>query len=301
MKKLLLFAFCLACLADAYSQNLGTEIKRLGALKKKGLDSNGWAHDGVFTLNANQAALSDWSSGGESFLIGINGIFNQSLHHRKGKYTWDAYMDVELGVVEAASFKKFRKTNDRCDITMELEHDLTKNHLNYGLLFNLNTQIFGGHNYYIDSHPKTSGILSPGKFLLCAGLDYKSTGKGKYFSVFVSPITFRWVTKLEKDFFNRKLFGVDSAQKVYREVGAYISFHYNQAVTSTIKYIGRLDLITNYRRNPQNVDVLWNNLLSFTISKNFAGSFLLDILYDDDVKRRTQVQEITGIGLKFTL
>ena len=210
-------------------------------------------------------------------------------------------MDVELGVVEAASFKKFRKTNDRCDITMELEHELTKNHLNYGILFNLNTQVFGGHNYYIESHPKTSGILSPGKILLCAGLDYKRTDKVSYFSVFASPLTFRWVTKLEKDFYNRKMFGVDSAHKVYTEVGAYLSFHYNRAFTKTIRYIGRLDLITNYKRNPQNVDVLWNNLFSFAISKNFAGSFLLDILYDDDVKRRTQVQEITGIGLKFSL
>jgi hypothetical protein len=301
MKKLLLFLICFSCIAVSFSQNVAAEMKRLGALKKKSLDSNGWKHDGVFTLNANQAALSDWSSGGESFLIGINAIFNQSLHHRFGKYTWDAYMDIELGVVEAASFKKFRKTNDRCDLTMELEHELTKKHLNYGILFNLNTQIFGGHNYYLDNHPKTSGIFSPGKLLLCAGLDYKLIGKSSYFSIFASPLTFRWVTKLEKDFYNRKMFGVDSARKVYTEVGADLSFHFNYMLTKTTKYIGRLDLITNYKRNPQNVDVLWNNLLTFAISKNFAGSFLLDILYDDDVKRRTQIQEITGIGLKFTL
>ncbi len=301
MKKLLLFLLCLAGVADSFSQGAAAEIKRIGALKKKSLDSNGWAHDGVFTLNANQAALSDWSSGGENFLIGVNTIFNQSLHHRYGKYTWDNYIDIELGIVEAASFKKFRKTNDRCDITMELEHELTKNHLNYGILFNLNTQLFGGHNYYLDTHPKTSGILSPGKILLCAGLDYKLIGKSDYFSVFFAPITFRWVTKLEKDFYSKKLFGVDSAHKVYTEVGAYLSFHYNRVFSKTVKYIGRLDLITNYKRNPQNVDVLWNNLFTFAISKNFAGTFLLDILYDDDVKRRTQIQEITGIGLKFSL
>ena len=61
--------------------------------------------NGVFVLNLNQASLTDWASGGEKFLIGINCILNYSVHHRAGKYTPGNYFDLELGVVEAASFK----------------------------------------------------------------------------------------------------------------------------------------------------------------------------------------------------
>ncbi len=285
----------------ARSQDVVTEMKRVGAKKAPSLDSNGWKHTGLFTLNVNQAALSDWSSGGESFLIGINGILNKSTHHRYGKYTLDAYLDLELGVVEAASFKKFRKTNDRCDITAEFEHELGKKHFNYGVLFNLNTQVFGGHNYVIDSHPKISSFLSPGKILLCPGIDYKFHTDSEYFSVFISPLTVRWVTKIDPDFHYLDKFGVDSAHKIYTEIGAYLSVHFNKQFSKSVKYIGRLDLFSNYKRNPQNVDVLFNNLFTFAISKYFAGTFLLDIIYDDDIKRRTQVQELTGIGLKFNL
>ena len=103
------------------------------------------------------------------------------------------------------------------------------------------------------------------------------------------------------DFFLSKNFGIDSADKVNTEIGAYLSIHYNTQFTKTVKLISRLDLFSNYKRKPGNVDVLFNNLLTFNISKNFAGSILLDIIYDDDIKRRTQVQEILGIGVKFNL
>jgi hypothetical protein len=44
-----------------------------------------------------------------------------------------------------------------------------------------------------------------------------------------------------------------------------------------------------------------NNLLTVNISNFFAVNILLDIIYDDDIKRRTQAQEIFGLGLKLKL
>ena len=98
------------------------EIQKTSSRKMKSLDSTGWEKTGFFIFNVNQAALSDWSSGGERFLIGINGIVNYALHHQKGKYSKDTYIDIELGAVEASSFRKFRKTTDRFDVTLELDH-----------------------------------------------------------------------------------------------------------------------------------------------------------------------------------
>ena len=103
-----------------------TELKRVGAKKKAGLDSNGWKSTGLFVLNVNQSAQSDWSSGGEKFQIGINALLNKAIHHRKGNYLFDAYFDLELGITEAASFKKFRKTTDRFDVTFEVERQFGK-------------------------------------------------------------------------------------------------------------------------------------------------------------------------------
>ncbi|HEX7902575.1 MAG TPA: DUF3078 domain-containing protein [Chitinophagaceae bacterium] len=276
--------------------------KRIGAKKVSSLDSNGWKSTGLFILNVNQSAQSDWGSGGENFMIGINCIINKAVHHRKNKYTFDMYADLELGVVEATSFKRFRKTTDRFDMTAELEHSIgTKGHFNYALLGNINTQLFEGHNYTKDDHPKISGLLSPGKFLLSFGIDYKNTNRDNYFSLFISPATIRWVTKIDRDFYTVTKFGVDSSQKVNTEIGAYLSVHYNAKLSKTANLISRLDLFSNYKRKPRNVDVLLNNVLTISINKFLAGTFLFDILYDHDYKKRTQVQEVTGLGLRLKL
>lgn len=300
MAKIVLIAFSFFYLSTLSAQQRVEEIQKMNIRKIKSLDSSGWKKTGFFILNLNQSALSDWSSGGERFLIGINEIFNYALHHRKGHYSLDAYMEMELGAVEAASFKKIRKTTDRCDVTVEVEHTMGKK-AHYGLLFNFNSQLFAGRNYSSPGQEKISSFLSPGKFLLSPGIDLKSIKSDSYFSFFISPVTFRWVTKRDSDFFNQSKFGVDSAQKINTEMGAYISTHYNLTVSKTVKYIGRLDLFSNYLRTPQNVDVLLTNLLSFSISKIFAGNVLLDVIYDHDIKKHTQIQEIFGLGVSLKL
>jgi len=299
-----IFPVVLLALLLYHSANTQTvsELRRVGAKKTAGIDSNGWKSTGLFVLNVNQSAQSNWNTGAERFQIGINLILNKAIHHRKGKYTFDTYLDIELGVTEAASFKKFRKTNDRFDLTFEADHSIgKKNHFNYGILANVNTQLFLGHNYAVENYPKISGFLSPGKFLLSPGIDYKNQNKKRYFSFFISPLTFRWVTKLDDSFYRSSKFGVDSLKKVFNEIGPYLSIHYNVNFTKTSSFISRVDLFTNYKKNPQNVDVLLNNVLTVDISKVFAATFLFDLLYDHDIKARTQIQEVTGIGLKLKL
>jgi len=300
MRKLLLLIPSLCFILSMTAQGVHN-VQKNNSREMKSLDTVGWEHTGFFIFNVNQAALSNWSGGGERFLIGINGLLNQSSHHSKGKYSMDSYLDLELGVVEAASFKKFRKTTDRCDITVEMEHTIDSSEFNYGLLFNLNSQIFGGHNYFITGHNKISGFLTPGKILFAPGIDFKNKNATHYFSLFFSPTTFRFITKLDNEFHNQSKFGVDSADKINTEIGAYLSSHYNLKISKTTNYIGRLDLFSNYKRKPGNIDVLMNNLLTVNVSKIFAVSILVDIIYDDDFKGRPQVQEIFGMGLKVNL
>lgn len=301
MTKLFLFVFFNCTLLLIQAQRGIQELQKTNSRKMKKLDSLGWEKTGFFIFNVTQAALSDWSSGGEKFLIGINSILNYTLHHHKGKYSKDTYIDIELGAVEASSFKKFRKTTDRFDVTVEMDHSTGNKNIFYGLLFNLNTQLLGGHNYALAGHDKVSGFLSPGKILLAPGIDLKRQTSETYFSFFISPATARLVTKIDDDFYKQSKFGVDSAQKINTEFGAYITSHYNVKISKTTRYIGRLDLYSNYLRKPGNVDVLMNNLLTINISNLFAANILLDIIYDDDTKRRTQIQEIFGLGLKLKL
>jgi hypothetical protein len=165
-------------------------------------------------------------------------------------------------------------------------------------LFNFNSQSLAGYDYSVEPNKRISSFLTPGKILLSPGLDFKTTNR---FSLFISPVTMRWVTKRDPDFFNKALFGVDSARKSNTEIGAFITAKYKAAFTKWATYTGRIDLFSNYKRKPQNVDVLMNNLLTMKFTKALATNISLDLIYDDDVKKRLQLKEILGIGLTLKL
>lgn len=295
----LLFSFLLPA-SDA--QVVVTELKKLGNKKKLELDTTGWKRTGLFILNLNQSMRSGVNNGGENFLMGINSILNKTVHHKKGKYTFDAYLDLELGLVYASSYKKFRKTTDRFDLTVELDHKIGDNkHFTYGFLGNVNTQLFPGYTYVSDFHFKVSNILSPGKALISLGLDYKDIRKKSYFSLFITPATVRWVTKIDRDFYPNYKFGVDSFHRVYTEIGAYMTAHYTKQFSDKVNLVSRLDLFSNYKRNPNHVDVFSNNILSLMFSRKFSCTFVVDILYDYDVSTKLQLQQQMGIGLRLKL
>ena len=273
------------------------QLQNAGTKAVKSLDSNGWKKSGVFILNLNQGALSNWVAGGEQNVFGINGILNYSINYKGDRNIWDNYFDIALGFQNATSFKKFRKIDDRIDITSKYGRMISKNWY-YGILFNFNSQALPGYDYSTDPPTKISSFLTPGKILLSPGFDFRPNDK---FSVFMSPVTIRWVLKSDEDFYKIPKFGVDSAKKVNTEIGAFITAKYKVAFTKWATYTGRLDLFSNYRRNPQNIDVLMNNLLTMNFTKNFATNLSVDLLYDDDVLKKLQLKEILGIGLTMKL
>lgn len=273
------------------------QMQNAGNKAVKSLDSNGWKKSGVFILNLNQGALSNWVAGGEENVFGVNGIFNYSINYKGDRNIWDNYFDIALGFQNATSFKKFRKIDDRIDITSKYGRMLSKKWY-YGILFNFNSQALPGYNYATDPPTKISSFLTPGKIILSPGFDFRPNDK---FSVFMSPATVRWVLKRGEDFYNISKFGVDSAKKVNTEIGAFVTAKYKVAITKWATYTGRLDLFSNYRRNPHNIDVLMNNLLTMNFTKNFATNLSVDLLYDDDVLQKLQLKEILGIGLTMKL
>ena len=298
MRRLILYVAITSLFIEIKAQDGSVKQMQAESAKAvKSIDSNGWKKSGTLILNLNQGALSNWVAGGEENVFGINGIFNYAVNYKKDKNSWDNYFDIALGFQNATSFKKFRKIDDRIDITSKYGRQISKKWY-YGILFNFNSQALPGYDYSADPPAKISSFLTPGKILLSPGFDFKPTDK---FSVFISPATIRWILKQDEDFFNVSKFGVDSAKKINVELGAFLTARYMVAITSWANYTGRLDLFSNYLRNPQNIDLLMNNLLTMKFTKSFATNLSLDLVYDDDVKKRLQLKEILGIGLTVKL
>lgn len=304
MKIFLLSILTTLVIFNANAQDIQSTPKPIKVAPKErvSIETDGWKHSGFLVVNINQMAQSEWISGGENFQIGINAIINKALHHKKGKFTFDTYLDMEIGIVEAASYSEFRKTNDRFDLTFEIQHTIKNNrNLKYALVSNIRTQLFEGYSYKLADKPKISGFFSPGKILLGAGLDYTKKDESMFFSLFSSPFAIRMVTKLDNDFYTQKKFGVDSFKKVYNQLGANVSIHFFKKFSPTTSFVNRTDLYSNYLRTPENIDILVNNVFLVNMSKKFVFSLLLDIAYDHYTKMKTQIYQTIGIGLTLKL
>lgn len=273
------------------------EIQTFNNRNVKSLDSNGWKNSGTFILNLNQGALSNWAAGGEQNVFGVNGMFNYVFNLKNGKITWDNMIDLALGFQNATSFGKFRKIDDRIDLTSKYAYQVSKKgHL--GILANFNSQSIAGYDYSTVPNVKISDFLTPGKILLSPGFNYKPDNK---VSIYISPLTIRWVLKSNDDFFNVSKFGVDSAKKVNNELGAYITVKAKWPLAKWATFSSRIDLFSNYKRNPENVDLLMTNLLTMRFNKFLATNLTFDLIYDDDIIKRLQIKEILGIGLTLKL
>ena len=89
------------------------------------------------------------------------------------------------------------------------------------------------------------------------------------------------------------------------EFGAFATINYLKDISKNITYKSRLDLFSNYRRNPENIDLFMSNILNVKLSKVLSATWGVDLIYDDDVrlfgnnKNRPalQVKSMVGIGL----
>ncbi|HYC27281.1 MAG TPA: DUF3078 domain-containing protein, partial [Chitinophagaceae bacterium] len=193
-----------------------------------------------------------------------------------------------------------RKNDDRLDILSKYGYALTPK-LNLSGLFNFRTQFFKGYTYSGDTRTFSSEFLSPAYILLSPGFDYKPTGN---LSIFVSPVTVRWVIVQNDSLSAAGLYGVEPGKKSRAEIGAFLSANYVADISKSVSYKGRMDLFSNYRNKPKNIDLYMTNLFAVKLSRYLSATWSLDLVYDDDARLfgknhnapALQVKSLVGVG-----
>lgn len=272
------------------------------SVKKDAADTStkNWKKGGLYSLNVSQASLTNWAAGGDEFSLAVNSLLSMYAFYKKDKHSWDNTFDFNLGYVKSTSIGG-RKNDDRFDLLSKYGYALTSK-LNLAGLVNLRSQFFKGYTFDNNVKSLSSNFLAPGYLLVSAGLDYKPN---KELSIFISPLTARWVIVRDTALSNKGAYGVTPGKKSNLEIGAFASINYMKEISKNITYKARLDLFSNYRRNPQNVDLFMSNILNVKLSKVLSATWGVDLIYDDDVKlfgpNRTspalQIKSLVGIGL----
>jgi Protein of unknown function (DUF3078) len=256
-----------------------------------------WKKGGLFTINLAQGSLSNWQGGGDKSSFSAIGFLNLFAYYKQGKNAWDNTLDLGYGYVNTTSLGT-RKSDDRIDLLSKYGYDIG-NHWYLSGLFNLRTQFskgyeYGKNNLGQDTKNLTSNFFAPANMLLSAGFDYKPNAN---FSVFISPLTERWIIVADDYLSSIGAFGVTPGKKSRNELGAFLSATFNKEVAKNITYKTRFDAFSNYKSKPQNVDIFWTNIIAMKVNKLVSANIAVDLLYDDNAIGRLQLREILGIGL----
>lgn len=255
----------------------------------------GWKTGGLFTLNLAQGSLSNWQGGGDKNSFSAVGFLNLFAVLKEGKNLFHNTLDVGYGFVNTTSLGT-RKSDDRIDLLSKYGYQIADDWY-AGALFNFRTQFTSGFTYNkvndVETKTLTSKFLAPAYVLLSLGFNYKPSSS---FSLFLSPLTERWVLVNDDVLSAAGAYGVTPGDKSRNELGAFVSAEVNKNVMTNVTFKTRLDAFSNYKSNAGNVDIFWTNVLAMKVNKFLSANVAVDLLYDDDAIARLQVRQLLGIG-----
>ena len=279
-----------------------------------------WKTTGFFGINAAQTSLSNWQGGGQNN-VAINGILNVNAVYKRDAFEeWTNKLDAQYGLFKPGNVP-YRKNIDQLFALSKYEVLAFKKVFFYTVQADYRTQFAPGYKYEGSTRVgnATSDMNSPGYIQLALGLDYKPT---EYFSITVAPVAGKMTLVNRQYLADEGAYGVQPAtydadsnivnhgKKVRYEFGGRVILKFKKDIFKNVNLDSYLDLFSNYTHNPQNIDVVFNNLLTFKVNKYFSASIICQMIYDDDIiiKRvidgkvlinGPRLQALTTVGIGF--
>lgn len=300
MKHITLLLLALICLNLSYAQE--------EAPKK-------WTRSGDIGLNFSQSHLSNWAAGGDNAL-NWQGIFNYNANYAHENNKWDNNISLALGYSHLGDAKAI-KTDDKIELNSLYGYKATEK-LFYSLAFSFKTQFADGFDYKNESTNRISGFMVPAYATLGLGLEYVPNAN---FSINFAPLTGRITIVNDQDMADAGAFGVDPAEydeitgdkindgKTTRfEFGAKMTAKLDVKIAENVNFNSKLELFSDYLKNPQNIDVDWQNLITMKVNSWLNANITAHLIYDDDIMitdkdgnkgPRTQFKEVLSIGLSY--
>jgi hypothetical protein len=147
--------------------------------------------------------------------------------------------------------------------------------------------------------------MAPAYLNISLGMDYTPS---KVFSLFIGPLSGKSTFVMDDELSDAGAYGVDSSKHFRNEFGGTIRAIVNKDIMKNVNLSSKLELFSNYMKNPQNIDVNWQLLINMKVNKWIAASINLQMIYDDDIKTKedlvthgakVQFKEVFGVGLSY--
>jgi hypothetical protein len=310
--------------AIAFAQHANLTKVAQKAMNSESFDTTRrWDIGGPVSISFSQSSFSNWSAGGENS-SGLTSLASLHANYKDSNFSW--LNDLELGYgFEKEDGVPLQKTTDQIEATSSVGYRIF-DHVSLTLLTNFQTQFQPGYTNIADT-TVMSKFMAPAYWVIALGLNYKPN---KALSVFISPITARFIFVEDQALADAGAFGVDPAvydtagnkikngSKEDAEIGAYLKANYTRDFTKNISLKTDLELFSDYLKNPQNIVVNWAALIQFKITKIIAVTFDSQLIYDNNIMipiyqkengvktlvgkgPRLQFKDVLGVGIGFKI
>ena len=305
--KFLLGGISVFCLTSQVQSQVTEGEKHLRNISLDG--TTGWKTENNLTIAFSQVSLTNWSAGGQNSMS-VNGRFNGFYNYKQERMAWDNQVDLGYGLLKQGK-TIWQKTDDRFEIMSKLGYRMSES-FNLAGLADFKSQFAPGYSKP-EGGTRISDLFSPAYFLGAVGVDLK---KGENFTLFASPITTKMTFVLNDSLSNAGAFGVVPGKKFRTELGGYLRVMWKHDVVKNVGLLTKLDLFSNYLKDPQYIDVNWEVLVNMRINKYLSVNINTLLIYDHDIiigkdtngdgtsdsfKPRVQFKELFGLGLAFSL
>ena len=289
MKKLFLFASALV-LTNLSAQEVATDSTVVETPKN-------WSIEGQNTLMLNQAAFSNWVGGGANnvgWLVGVNYNFT----YQKNKDLWENNIILGYGRNNTQGLGN-RKTQDNINISTNYGRAISQSwYVSAGasLLTQFDSGYADGNN---PSAAKISSFMAPGYLNIGAGFTYKPN---EDFTLTLRPANARMTFVLDKDLQYKGNYGLkNDGDSMLFQFGFYADASYKVKLMENIHLTNKAWLFSNYLDHPERIAMGYSGILNLKINKYISSNITLDLVYDHNQIRKTQLKQTLGLGLAYNI
>lgn len=263
-------------------------------------DNRLWLIKGDNSLTFNQAAFSNWSSGGSNS-FGLNTKIDYTFNYKRNSTIWNNRIIISYGQLSNQKDKP-RKTDDQLSISSTFGRRINSKWYK-SLTFDFNTQIAEGFNYgatpNYSSKDRISNFMAPAYASLGLGLTYTPN---KNFELAIKPVTLKSTFVLDKKLQKKDNFGLENdGDFIYLELGGMINAVYKATLLKNIKTENTLNIFSNYLDHAERLAIIYKGALNMKINQYISSKLTLDIIYNHNIMRKTQIKQTMGVGFAYLI
>ncbi len=316
MKNILTYTLTFALAGSLFAQEEVLE-NRIFDGEMSETTKEGWTIKGANSLLFNQAAFSNWVSGGDSS-IGLLGNVDYEFNYRKDKHMWDNRIILGYGL-QSTEGEESKKTSDVINLTSKYRRQINDSKWYIGSALNFKTQFTNGYEYDDETvtiegveyttqvESLVSSFMAPGYLQIGAGIDYLPNKNFEFnFHPLTSKMTFVNDDEVKVDSNGETRYGLDDADDSFvYELGLFVGVRHKINLMKNVTFDHQIGMYSNYLDNPDHIDISYSAILNMQINKYISTQLTGDLLYDHDIvnsegERRLQSKQTLGIGVTYS-